>query len=355
MKKIVFMAIAVSMTITGCVKNEKLNGGAAENLKIGFEAPAVSGITRGSIVAGEISTPYPQAEHFTVFALYFDGNYTAFADGKLYMDDAETAYNADDNTWDTETAGGQAYYWPNNGTLTFGAYSPSGAADDCTVAWGATGFTFTNFTVKTNPAEHYDLMFSERSYDRTSSTGGTTTYNGVDINFKHALSSVVYKVKASEEYANHTITVTSIKLINAYQKGTFNQNLADTNAAVTESAAWSGQDNENTAGYEAVTTEQPLTTTAVSLNSPNPIIILPQQLAHAGANNVSLDVTYTIDNDTAVVEQHSTIDISDGYGLTEFEMGKRYIFTLQFGLDKITFSPEVEAWADQTVTPDIEL
>lgn len=354
MKKIVFMAIAVSMTITGCVKNEKTNGGAAANLKIGFEAPAVSGITRSSNVAGEISTPYPQAEHFSVYALYFDGNYTAFADGNLYMDNAETAYNAGDNTWDTETAGGLAYYWPNNGTLTFGAYSPSGAADDCTVAWGATGFTFTNFTVNTNPALHYDLMFSERSYDRTSSTGGTT-YNGVDINFKHALSSVVYKVMATDEYKGHTITVTSIKLVNAYQTGTFNQNLADTDAAVTESAAWSGQDNENTTGYEAVTANQALTTTAVSLNSPNPIIVLPQQLAHAGANNVSLDVTYIIDNGTAEVEQHSTIDISDGYGLTEFEMGKRYIFTLNFGLDKITFSPEVEAWADQAVDTVIEL
>ena len=34
------------------------------------------------------------------------------------------------------------------------------------------------------------IMFSERSYNRTASTGGTH-YNGVDINFKHALSSVI--------------------------------------------------------------------------------------------------------------------------------------------------------------------
>lgn len=354
MKKIVFMAIAMSMTITGCVKNEKSNGGAAANPKIGFEAPAVSGITRSSNFAGEISTPYPQAEHFSVYALYFGGNYTAFADGTLYMNNAETAYNASGSTWDTETAGGKAYYWPNNGTLTFGAYSPSGAAQDCTVAWGANGFTFTDFNVNTNPALHYDLMFSERSYNRTSSTGGTT-YNGVDINFKHALSSVIYKVKASDEYDGHTITVLSIKLVNAYQTGTFNQNLSDADAAVTESAAWSGQSDENTAGYEAVTEKQAVSSTVAGLTNPNPIIVLPQQLAHAGANNVSLDVTYTINNGTAEVEQNSTIDISDGYGLTEFEMGKRYIFTLQFGLDKITFSPEVEDWIDQTVTPDIEL
>ena len=186
MKKVLLFAAAASVAFTSCVKDEPA-GITASDSKISFEAPAVSGITRA--VAGEIPSTYPTTEHFSVFARYFSGDYTAFTDGTPFMTNEETAYNAangEKGGWDTETAGGQAYYWPKNGTLTFAAYSPSGAADDCTVNWDAQGFTFENFTVQKDPAAHYDLMFSERSYNRTSSTGGTT-YDGVDINFKHAL------------------------------------------------------------------------------------------------------------------------------------------------------------------------
>lgn len=356
MKKTLFLAIAVSAVITGCVRNETTNGNVVSDSKISFEAPAIAGITRGANVAGEISSPYPTTENFSVYARYFAGNYTTFAEGTSYMENIKTAYDNAGNYWDSEAAGGQAYYWPKNGTLTFAAYSPSGAAEDCTtVAWGANGFSFTDFSVKADPAKHYDLMFSERSYNRNASTGGTT-YNGVDITFKHALSSVVYKVKASAEYKGHTITVTSIKLVNTFQTGTFNQNLADANDAMTtDAAAWSGQSNENADGYEAVTQNQALTSTATALTNQNPIIVLPQLLAHAGGNNVKIEVAYTINNGLATVEQSSTVDISDGYNITEFEMGKRYTFNLSFGLDKITFSPEVDDWVDENVTPDINL
>ena len=134
MKKTLFLAIAVSAVITGCVKNETTNGSVVSDSKISFEAPAIAGITRGANVAGEISLPYPTTENFSVYARYFAGNYTTFAEGTSYMENIKTAYDNAGNYWDSEAAGGQAYYWPKNGTLTFAAYSPSGAAEDCTVA-----------------------------------------------------------------------------------------------------------------------------------------------------------------------------------------------------------------------------
>lgn len=357
MKKVLLFAAAASVAFTSCVKNEPAPEIGASDSKITFEAPAVSGITRAALVPGEIVSPYSKAEHFSVYALYFPNNYTAFADGTAFMTNEETAYNAANGTkggWDTETAGGQAYYWPKNGTLTFAAYSPSGADDDCTVNWDAQGFTFENFTVQQNPAQHYDLMFSERSYDRQASTGGTT-YDGVDINFKHALSSIVFQVKKMEEYAGHTITVTDITLKNAYETGTFKQGLADNGTATTTAAAWSGQTSEN-AGYSVLTANEIVASTAATkLVNVTPLIILPQATAH-GTNNIMIDVKYKIHNGTGEIEQSATIDIADGtYNITEFELGKRYIFTLNFGLNKIYFSPEVEVWEDVTVTPDINL
>lgn len=350
-KTLLMMAVAAGAMLTGCVKNETANGGAVSGSKISFEAPAVTGITRAALVPGEMVNPYDQGEHFSVYALYFaDGTYTNFDAGTLYMDNVETAYNTGGQYWDSESVpGGQAYYWPKKGSLTFAAYSPSGAADDCTVAWGATGFTFTGFTVQDDPADHYDLMFSERAYNKTQSAASSTTYKGgVDITFKHALSSVVFKTKLGDTYTGHTITLKNITLKNTFTKGNFNQGLGDANGAVTTAAAWSGQNTENTAGYVAFNGAKVIaSTTAAEPTGATRLIVLPQELAHDGANHVTIDVTYSIHNGTNEIDQTATIDVTDpGYNLTEFEIGKRYTFTLIFGLDKITFSPEVDPWED---------
>lgn len=358
-KTLLMMAVAAGAMLTGCVKNETANGGAVSGSKISFEAPAVTGITRAALVPGEIGTGYDKGEHFSVYALYFaNGTYTNFDARNLYMNNVETAYNTDGQYWDSESVpGGQAYYWPNKGSLTFAAYSPSGAAEDCTVAWGAAGFTFTNFTVQSEPANHYDLLFSERAYNKTQSETSSTTYKGgVDITFKHALSSVVFKTKLRDTYTGHTITLKNITLKNTFTTGTFNQGLEDTNGAVTTAAEWKGQTTENTTGYVAFDgAEEINSTTAAEPAGATRLIVLPQELAHDGANHVTIDVTYSIDNGTNEIDQTATIDITDpGYSLTEFEIGKRYIFTLIIGLDKITFSPKVDEWVDVNV-PNIEL
>lgn len=357
-KTLLMMAVAAGAMLTGCVKNETANGGAVSGSKISFEAPAVTGITRAALVPGEIGTGYDKGEHFSVYALYFaNGTYTKFGNGTMYMKNVETAYEETDNYWDSENAGGQAYYWPNKGSLTFAAYSPSGAADDCSIDWGAAGFTFTDFTVKSDPAAHYDLLFSERAYNKTQSETSSTAYKGgVDITFKHALSSVVFKAKLGDTYEGHTITLKNITLKNTFTTGTFNQGLEDENNAVTTAAAaWTGQDNENTTGYVAFNGAKVIaSTTAAEPAGATRLIVLPQKLAHAGANNVTIDVTYSIHNGTTEIDQTATIDISQGYGLTAFEIGQRYIFTLIIGLDKITFSPKVDEWKDVNV-PNIEL
>lgn len=349
-KTLLMMAVAAGAMLTGCVKNETANGGAVSGSKISFEAPAVTGITRTALVPGEMVNPYDQGEHFSVYALYFaDGTYTNFNAGTLYMDDVETAYNAGGQYWDSESVpGGQAYYWPKKGSLTFAAYSPSGAADDCKVTWGAAGFTFTDFRVQNNPAAHYDLLFSERAYNKTQSAASSTTYKGgVDITFKHALSSVVFKTKLGDTYEGHTITLKNITLKNTFTTGTFNQGLEDTDGAVTTAAAaWTGQDNENTTGYEAFSGAEEITTTAAEPEGATRLIVLPQKLAHDGAKHVTIDVTYSVDSGGLEYDATKTIDITQGYGLTEFEIGKRYTFTLIFGLDEITFSPDVDEWED---------
>ena len=91
------------------------------------------------------------------------------------------------------------HHWPNGYKLSFAAYSPAylelGEGYNG-ISYGNTGLTIKNFKVQESSAKHYDLMFSERTCDKTGYTstvsgqGGFNYYNGIPIKFQHALSSI---------------------------------------------------------------------------------------------------------------------------------------------------------------------
>ena len=128
--------------------------------------------------------------------------------------------------------------WPEEGDkLTFAAYSPTAAKELSTIKYGKTGFTFEDFTVS-SLAEQYDLMYSERTYNKTSSEGGTS-YSGVDIKFHHALSSIHFKVKTDIEYAQE-FKVKSITLNGILSQATFTEGIDEANPGVYKaSPQWS--------------------------------------------------------------------------------------------------------------------
>lgn len=343
MKKFLFAA-AVSAALAGCVSNEAEITPNADN-PITFAAPLVSSITRSA--TGEITNPYPDTEHFVVFAkLYDDNGYSDWASGQWYIGDAnggvEVEYDATLSGW---APNGKSYYWPKNGSLTFYAYSP---ADYVTWKPAIANEHMTASGVVIPTADHnVDLMYCKLVKDKTKNddiTGnnGSAEYKGVELMFKHALSSIQFKVKTLAEYADATIVLNKIELTNVNTTGEFVLEDIDSDST----PEWTSTTPADYVAVESANQTVASTTATVVENTTgdNAMILLPQALT-----DVVAKVTYTLNGFEFTTEiKLGTLSYS-GQENAEWIAGKRYIYTIIFSLDKIYFDPSVSNWDDVEV------
>ena len=371
MKKVLLFAAAASVAFTSCVKDEPAPKVGASDSKITFEAPLVGATTRANVY-GEINGAYPTGEEFKVWGWYHLNDYTTFADAtndwKNYMTDGTGApltvtYDGT-STW----APAQDYFWPKNGKLTFAAYSPADAAG--TITHTANGLQITNFTIAA-VGEQYDLMYSDRSYNRTLAAQGdeyyddqypdgeaVDSYTGVDIVFHHALSSIVFVTGTKTDYQSADVffKIKKITVSNVVNTGSFNEGLTDGNNSTTRTPAWTA--GTTTASYVAYDNATGFDvpengTTFTEPTGAADLILLPQTFT---ADNATVDIVYTMGTAASgEIEQTAQFKLMDATNASTWEPNKRYTYRIIFGLDKITFAPIVEPWDDVTVDTDIEL
>lgn len=368
MKKTVFIAALAVVAMASCTKNELKVPSTGTDAVISFQ-PVVANATKATYL--ETANMKTKCTEFGVFAWYGEPNLaTSGSAATAYMDNVKVAYDSGKDD-DTDGSGAwkpaQNYYWPKNGTLSFDAYAPAsahaetpGAGTGKVTSTAANGLKIENYTVA-DLAGQYDLLYSTRTQDKTTSTGGTNnTYDGVDIAFKHALAAIEVTAKTDKDYSG-AIKLKKITILNAYSKGTFNQNMD--NATTEGTAAWSGQSTETP--YELFKNDSgvELTQTALTSTTPNPIrnaILLPQEFIHSGGNKVSIRVDYTIKHGTAELAQYYVVDLSSTSGhvgsdpsasLSAWEIGKKYTYNFIFSLDEVYFAPSVENWTPVTVDP----
>lgn len=366
MKKLLFLAAMSSVALASCVSDESPSIDATPSGKaISFNAPVMYSQTKAVGHTGEIVGTYPTDEEFCVYAVWTPESYTEWnATGnsaQWYMSTGGAGIKVTHNPLIDDTTTGSSgawapetnYYWPKNGYLTFAAYSPADAHG--TFSYGEDGLTITNFDVNGTASTQYDLMYSERTYNKQKSTDGTNNiYDGVDIKFNHALSSIKFKVKLYEDYdVNTIITLTGITVNKVNSKGDFKETITD-GASYDAAPEWTNQTDEISTAYIAYpkTTETQRVLynggTAQELKegpnqTSNDLILLPQTLT----DNAIITVYYTIKSkDSGAINQSQTVKINDY--TPEWKIGKRYTYTIVFGLDKIYFAPEVDDWTDVT-------
>lgn len=368
MKKVLLFAAAASVAFTSCVKDEPAPKVGASDSKITFEAPLVGATTRANVY-GEINGAYSTDEDFKVWGWYHLNDYTTFADAtndwKNYMTDGDGApltVSNIGNTWAPATD----YFWPKNGKLTFAAYSPADAAG--TITHTANGLQITNFTIA-DVGKQYDLMYSDRSYNRTLAAQGdeyydeqypdgeaVDSYTGVDIVFHHALSSIVFVTGTDEDYQSADVffKIKKITVSNVVNTGSFNEGLTDgTNdrtpawTAGTTTASYVAYDNAT--GFDVPENG----TTFTEPTGAADLILLPQTFT---ADNATVDIVYTMGTAASgEIEQTAQFKLKTATNASTWEPNKRYTYRIIFGLDKITFAPIVEPWVDVIVDTDIEL
>lgn len=354
----IFAAILLLLLPASCLKVEQRET-PPEDSPVSFSHPVVTA-ERTKVITGSLKD-YPTEEKFTVSAFYSQGNFNGWnaASGTLYMDNVECSYDAALNGWKPSTT----YYWPKNGKLTFAAYSPSDATSDMTtLTYGEDGFKFTGFQVlhpQNDGNKQYDLLYSERSMNKTSSTGGTT-YSGADINFRHALCTVRFKFRSSQNYEGGTSTVIKgVEILNVYTRGNFAEKIK-TSSQATYSATpeWTAQDSPVSYPAAPATLNQTVTKDTKDLVGGYDLILMPQMFDHGSDGHVTIKVTY---DEGAVPGKVANIDLvngfdsnNDGIGDTYFNdgtnditgwaPGRKYTYTITFGKYKILFTPTVEPW-----------
>lgn len=379
MKKTVFIAALAIVAMASCTKNELKVPSTGTDAVISFQ-PVVANATKATyLTTANMAT---ECTSFAVFAWYPDGGtmQTTTTTGTQYMDNVTVTYktfeDASDegsNTWAPATN----YYWPKNGKLSFDAYAPADAHAASTPGAGKGTFTssitkglqIADYTVA-ELENQYDLLYSTRATNKNTSVGETNaTYDGVDIPFNHALAAIEVKAKTAADYGTGAIKLNKITIQNAFNKGTFDQGMAD--AMTIGTPEWSNQDNEvSYVLYDAGATLSDganlSTTPLTSLTTPaiSNAILLPQDFEHTTTGKiVSIQVDYSIKGTNGYLAQTQTFKLNTTSGseagsasapLSAWEIGKKYTYTLLFTLEDIHFAPSVENWTEVTVN-DIDV
>ena len=304
-----YIILAAAAVTASCTKNtvDLPYGGA-----ISF-APVAEKSTK-AIIEG---TTYPTTESFAVSA-YHGGS-------DAYFEDLVASYNSSITLWETSTA----EYWPLAGSLTFNAYSPSSASG---VTITSAGVTATDYTIQTSTQMTTDLCYASATVADCADHP-----ESVPLVFSHALSQVVFRVKAAAKYSGVSLSMNSLSLSGLYSVGNFS------------AGTWSSHSSPYT--YTLSNSVVPLTYTGdePDVTTISTYLFLPQTFSAEAAINVGYSIvqtvageTYTLDNPPVAIPLKGT--------LTQWQPGKKYIYTLSIGMNNlITFTASTYGWSEEEV------
>ena len=399
----VFGAVAVIMAASACVKSDIEYEAAGGDISI---VPAASAVTK-SIPGAVTGTTYPQGETMGVFAFHNAGAepgepwevnasvspyvYYKNADGSDLTDAegnhlknmaAEFGYRAGKGAWggiystlsaDEKSTSKveQQHHWPEEGSLIFAGISPyykfqavsvNDQSLDGTLKPLKEMATFDvetrtlevkNYTVgqyiPMSPAEilNPDIEYVNRSQSdamffmpqvKDGKYVGVNKLSAYPARFYHALSLVEFKVRAEDDYDMDHIHIDRITLDQVYHTGDFSATVND-DGSIT--AGWTdlvGQEDIHIFGGAGGHDGKEELLLDMDLRSVAQLLIIPGPThpITVGCHIYTMGKYY---DQTFVVKPEDV-------GITEWKMGKRYVYNLIIGLNKIEFSPETYDWND---------
>lgn len=378
MKTKLFLAAIAVIAMTGCVKEEKT--GVTGRTLVTFDSPVTSrNVNTKANVYGEmtdysygsqVTYSYPREESFKIFAVQHEGDLTSWASATATEFNGQAlVYDSMVDSWAPKKADNTYYYWPDNVKMSFAAVSPSDMEEvntSVTPAYAADGLTIADFTVPSDPAKHFDLMFSQRAANKTAANMNHTAdaYSGIPLTFQHALTSIHFSLK-KDAGVTEDITLIKITLKSAKNKGTFKENINEGNDA---SAYVRGENgNVNPAWTVSESKEDsylsfngeilfPIEAQYVSSlaaadgttdgDVSHALLLMPQTLA----NDVVAEIQYKVDENVKTKTVQLNTYPADS-PVTEWKLGYRYTYRLYYTTDTekkdiISFGPNTEDWYD---------
>jgi hypothetical protein len=377
MKKNLFFFLAAGMAFASCVSDQTVGEqGVKEPAKLTFSSPLMqsNGGTRANYY-GEIGDHmysgsstiyhYPKEEDFLIYAVQHEGDFARWTSATPHEINGKVVkYDMNVDGWAPKTDGGGYYYWPA-GKMSFAASSPADLeCAGATRTYGADGVTIENFEVNGNAEHHYDLLYSNRTLNKTAEDmlDAASYYSGIPIDFKHALSSVRFSIK-NESEAN--VFLKSIKVFGVKYKGTFKEQLNETTNV--QDPKWTLNDDLVTSGNAYIGFQGSVQFQAApyyvaqlaaeDTDAPdenekcNQLLLMPQTLTDAA----TVVVTYTVNGSerSKTAKLNAGIDVL-GNSVSAWDPGVRYTYRLVYGKaaadqDRIYFAPGAAEWTDHAV------
>lgn len=193
----------MALVLAACSKNEVFEVNQDGN-EIQYSV-----VANNATKAADIYCNNNKPAEFTVFA--------ESSDGKAYIN-GDKITTTDGNNWVNKSG---TRFWPNDLSLDFYAIVNG------TITWnvsaeGNAPATIVDYEVPTTVADQQDLLYAVK----TDQQKGSTETKPVTLNFRHALSQVVFQAKNTNE--NLYVVISGVKIVNVANKNTFTFPTSDT-------------------------------------------------------------------------------------------------------------------------------
>lgn len=206
MKKILLLTAGMLLIAASCTKNEVVEVNQDGN-EIQYSVVA-NKATKAADIYCNINKP----SEFTVYA--------ESSDGKTYINGDKITSSDKGATWVNESG---TRFWPNGFSLDFYAVV-NGTINWNVTAEGTAPATIVNYEVPTTVSDQKDLLYAVKMKQEKGATAEAT--EAVSLNFRHALSQIVFQAKNTNE--NLYVEISGVRIVNVANKNTFTFPTADT-------------------------------------------------------------------------------------------------------------------------------
>lgn len=187
MKKYYFLAAGLLLMLGSCSQDDIVEA------NLGADEIRFAAVTNGSTRAADIYNPTNMPASFQV---------SAMSQNKVYISDDKIEKQG--NSWVNTTG---TRYWPED-PVDFYAHVNAGT----TFNLNSGDPTFNNFSVASAVGSQVDLLYAVK-------TGQTKKETPVQLNFRHALSQIVFKARNESE--NIFVQIQGVKVMNVTGSGTY--------------------------------------------------------------------------------------------------------------------------------------
>ena len=283
-------------------------------------------------------TEYPAGASFGVNA-YYSSDYShgqEWTSGSSVQPDCENRKFAQEG--DT-FSGSPKCYWPHQGSLVFAGYSPFNAEKE-SVTFDPVEKTLTITGFESDGQT--DLMYFLPTLSNSGNYVGTLDKsNSVSAQFFHTLSLISFEIKA-DPLDDGKVTLKTVTLKNANTKGDFSATCVSSSSAGTLS--WK---NQITSEYPVASSSLPTALSSSSALATQDLFVPGSNLTNSPVVEFKYEIAYnTVDGEgdveNATKEETTSFTIEDY--TAEWEAGKKYVYAVTIGLNRIEFENLTAEW-----------